>query len=115
MTHKNTIEISNIIDENGDQITSSGIAKDINIDDLYKFCNSLKSILEQIPYESKCNRSELATLITRIKVAYYYKKLQEGTKLKPISLKNNVLKDGRRRLIANILYGNTEIEFTNTI
>lgn len=104
-----TKKIADIIDANGTPVTVFEIDRFIGIDELYEYCRDLKNALEQL--SDKGLRSVLATLITRIKVAYFYKILQEGGKLKPISLKGNMLVDGRRRLWAHMLNGDTEVEY----
>ena len=106
------IAIKDIIDTNKNPITAYEIDRYIGIDDLYGQCNYIKLALEQIA--DKGLRDSLAVLITRITVAHFYKKLQDGEGLDPISLKGNMLVDGRRRLWAQILHGNTEVEYINT-
>lgn len=107
------IAIKDIVDANKTSITSEGMTRVIGIDDLHEFCAKLEAILNYIPKEEANPRNFLATLITRIKVAYFCKRLQEGEKLTPISLQGNMLVDGRRRLWAHILNGDTEVEYIN--
>lgn len=103
------MKISDIIDTNGNIITATEIGRFIGTDELYTFCIALEKAQSQL--SDLTTESALATLITRIKVAYYYKILQDGGELDPISLKGNILVDGRHRLWAHILHGDTEVEY----
>ena len=103
------IDIDKIVDASGDHVTATEINRFIGIDDLYEFCNSLGKATDQL--SDKKLKKTLAILNSRIKVAYFYKKLQEGNILPPISLKGNMLVDGRQRLWAYILNGDTEVEY----
>ncbi len=111
------IAIKDIVDAHGEPMVSlGGMTREIGVDDLFSFCVYLKAILDHISDKASHTRYEnfLATLITRIKVAHFYKMLQDGEKFDPIRLKGNVLVDGRRRLWAHILNYDSEIEYIDT-
>lgn len=105
------IKIADIVDTNGAKIDSNSFTATIGIEELYTFCDALYKAVLLSQESDKKTTSILATLITRIKVAYYYKLLQDGVKLDPITLKGNVLVDGRRRLWAYILNKTEEVEY----
>ncbi len=108
------IAINDIVDAHGNQMVSlGGMTREIGVDDLYGFCKQLKAVLDHI-FDKACDarhESFLSTFITRIKVAHFYKMLQDGEKFDPVRLKGNVLVDGRRRLWAHILNDDSEIEY----
>lgn len=109
----NRIAIKDIVDANGNHITSQDKTRVVGVDDLYEYLDTLMTALAYIPLEDANLINDVATLITRIKVAYFYKRLQEGEKLAPVSLQGNMLVDGRHRLWAHILNNDTEIEYIN--
>lgn len=105
------IAIKDIVDTNGLNVTATEISRYIGIDDLYEFCEALGKASMLLRDNHDRVVSKLATLNTRIKVAYYYKILKDGGKLDPISLKGNILVDGRRRLWAHIAFGDIEVDY----
>jgi len=108
------IAIKDIVDANGNHMNPKGMTRTIGINDLYEFCGKLQTTLNYVPGKNKNLINDIATLITRIKVAYYYKKLQEGEKFTPISLRGNILVDGRQRLWAHLLNNDIEVEYIDT-